>query len=62
MIEFQKTTNIRQSALRWWNKLSASQKRTYEHETYGYGEWWEDNTLTDGDFEHMYKKYVLKTK
>jgi len=59
MIGFQKTTNTRQRALRWWKKLSASQKRTYEYKMFGDGERWEDNRLTEDDILNMHDKFEL---
>jgi hypothetical protein len=48
--------------MRWWNKLSASQKRTYEYKTFGDGERWEDNRLTEDDILNIHDKFALKTK
>ena len=49
-------THVRRSALEWWNSLSESRKRDEEFQTFGYGEPWEDNTLTDADIETMYMR------
>lgn len=46
------------SALSWWNKLSGSQQRTYEMQMFGYGEWWEDNSLSNADILKMYQHYA----
>ena len=46
------------SALRWWSKLTKSQQRTYEMQMFGYGEWWEDNSLCDADILKMYQHYA----
>ena len=50
---------VRQRALKWWNGLTKGQQRDYEFKTYGYGDQFEDNTLTDGDYIHMYKRWIL---
>ena len=55
-------TKQQTNAMRWWNKLSTSQKRTYEYETFGNGEWWEDNRLTDDDILKIHNKFALITK
>lgn len=47
----------RENAILWWNKLTASQKIDYEYQTFGYGEYWEDNTLHEDDIVLMYNKY-----
>lgn len=44
-------------ALIWWFKLSKSDQKWYEMQTFGSGEFWEDNTLTKADITLMYKKY-----
>lgn len=49
---------VMRSALSWWNKLSKSQQRTYEMQMFGYGEWWEDNSLCDVDILKMYQHYA----
>lgn len=49
---------VMRSALSWWNKLSKSQQRTYEMQMFGYGEWWEDNSLCDADILKMYQHYA----
>ena len=51
--------DVRQRALKWWNGLTKGQQRDYEFKTYGYGDQFEDNTLTDGDYIHMYKRWIL---
>lgn len=50
--------DVRQHAFSWWNKLTDSQKRDYELKTFGYGEWYEDNSLCDDDVIWMYKRWV----
>ena len=50
---------VRQRALKWWNGLTKSQQRDYEFKTYGYGDPMEDNTLTEADYIHMYKRWIL---
>ena len=49
---------VMRSALSWWNKLSKSQQRTYEMQMFGYGEWWEDNSLCDADILKMFQHYA----
>ena len=50
--------DVRRSALRWWNKLDKRQQNDLEHETFGEGEPWEDNTLNENDIIHiMYKRH-----
>jgi hypothetical protein len=51
-------TAVRRSALSWWNKLTKSQQRTYEMQMFGYGEWWEDNSLCNADILKMYQHYA----
>ena len=51
--------DVRQRALKWWNSLTRGQQRDYEFKTYGYGDPFEDNTLTDADYIHMYKRWIL---
>ena len=48
--------SVRHSALEWWHSLSESRKRDEEFKTFGEGEPWEDNTLTDADIETMYMR------
>ena len=50
---------VRQRALKWWNSLTKGQQRDYEFKTYGYGDPFEDNTLTEADYIHMYKRWIL---
>ena len=49
---------VMRSALSWWNNLTKSQQRTYEMQMFGYGEWWEDNSLCDADILKMYQHYA----
>lgn len=49
---------VMRSALRWWSKLTKSQQRTYEMQIFGYGEWWEDNSLHNEDIVKMYQHYA----
>jgi hypothetical protein len=49
---------VMRSALSWWNKLSKSQQRTCEMQMFGYGEWWEDNSLCNADILKMYQHYA----
>ena len=50
---------VRQRALKWWNGLTKGQQRDYEFKTYGYGDPFEDNTLIEADYIHMYKRWIL---
>ena len=50
---------VRQRALKWWNSLTKGQQRDYEFKTYGYGDPFEDNALTEADCIHMYKRWIL---
>ena len=52
-------SDVRQHALKWWNGLTRGQQRDYEFKTYGYGDPFEDNTLNNADYIHMYKRWVL---
>jgi len=47
---------VEYKALLWWNNLTKSQQNDIEFKTYGYGEEFEDNTLTDADIIFMYCK------
>ena len=49
-------------ALNWWNKLTPSQKRNFEFKTYGHGDCFEDNTLSENDIVHMHKLFNTKEK
>jgi hypothetical protein len=49
---------VRRSALQWWNKLTKSKQRDYEMWTFGYGEWWEDNSLHEDDIITMFQHYA----
>lgn len=49
--------NVRFDALNWWNKLDKWKQRSIELETFGEGEPWEDNSLTDYDIIVMFEKY-----
>jgi len=51
---------VKRKALNWWNRLTNSQQRDIEHKIYGYGDDFEDNTLTNEDIIHMYKKSIVK--
>lgn len=51
--------DVRQRALKWWNSLTKGQQRDYEFKTYGYGDQFEDNTLIEADYIHMYKRWIL---
>jgi hypothetical protein len=46
---------VRRSALLWWNKLKKSKQRDYEMQMFGYGEWWEDNSLHEDDIVKMFQ-------
>jgi hypothetical protein len=46
------------SALLWWSKLSKSKQRDYEMQMFGYGEWWEDNSLHEDDIVKMFQHYA----
>jgi len=59
MADFNTQYNHHQEALLWWNTLSPEEKRNYEYNTYGDGEYWEDNTLCTADIVEMYEKYKL---
>jgi hypothetical protein len=50
--------NVRHSALLWWNKLTKSKQRDYEMQMFGYGEWWEDNSLHEDDIVKMFQHYA----
>lgn len=56
---FEKLILLRR-ALKWWNSLTKSQQRDFEYKTFGYGDHFEDNTLTELDIVQMYKQYILK--
>lgn len=49
---------VRRSALSWWNKLTKSKQRDYEMQMFGYGEWWEDNSLHEDDIVKMFQHYA----
>jgi hypothetical protein len=49
---------VRRSALLWWNKLTKSKQRDYEMQMFGYGEWWEDNSLHEDDIIKMFQHYA----
>ncbi len=49
---------VRRCALLWWNKLSKSKQRDYEMQMFGYGEWWEDNSLHENDIIKMFQHYA----
>ena len=49
---------IKHNALSWWNKLSKLKQKYYEYSTFGYGEPFEDNSLSEGDIIKMFLKYV----
>jgi hypothetical protein len=44
----------------WWNKLSESQKRNVEFDLYGYGDPFEDNSISDEDIVQIYRTYNYK--
>jgi len=46
--------NIKRSDLNWWHSLSESEKRDEEYKTFGYGEQFEYNALTEKDIILMY--------
>lgn len=50
--------NVRRSALGWWDKLSKPKQRDYEMQMFGYGEWWEDNSLHEDDIVKMFHHYA----
>jgi hypothetical protein len=43
---------------KWWNKLKKSKQRDYEMQMFGYGEWWEDNSLHEDDIVKMFQHYA----
>tara|TARA_R110000803_G_scaffold142598_1_gene208864 strand:- start:280 stop:456 length:177 start_codon:yes stop_codon:yes gene_type:complete len=45
-------------ALNWWGKLTKSKQRDYEMQMFGYGEWWEDNSLHNEDIIKMFQHYA----
>ena len=47
----------RNKSIKWWDKLSKSQKFHYEHKMFGYGEFMEDPTITEEDIIKMYNSY-----
>lgn len=49
--------NVRRKALNWWNNLDKWTQRSIELETFGEGEPWEDNSLTDYDIIVMFENY-----
>jgi hypothetical protein len=50
--------DVRRSALLWWGKLNKSKQRDYEMQMFGYGEWWEDNSLHEDDIVKMFQHYA----
>ena len=48
---------VRRSALLWWNKLTKAKQRDFEMKMFGYGEWWEDNSLHEDDIVKMFQHY-----
>jgi hypothetical protein len=49
-------TTLKRKALKWWNRLNSHQQNDIENQTFGPGEYWEDNRLTEDDIITMYKK------
>jgi hypothetical protein len=50
--------DVRDIALLWWDKLTKSEQMDYVMQMFGYGEWWEDNSLHEDDIVRMFQKYV----
>ena len=51
-------STVRNSALEWWGNLSSEKQREYELNTFGDGEYWEDNdTLEPEDIIKIYQQY-----
>ena len=48
---------VRRSALLWWSELTKSKQKDYEMWTFGYAEWWEDNSLHEDDIVKMFQHY-----
>jgi hypothetical protein len=51
------SVTTRNKAIKWWDKLSKSQKFHYEHKMFGYGGFMEDPTITEEDIIKMYQSY-----
>ncbi len=51
------TLNVKNNALFWWNKLTKSKQRDYEFTMFGYGDFFEDNSLCDNDIINMFNRY-----
>jgi len=49
---------VRRSALIWWDKLTKAKQRDFEMKMFGYGEWWEDNSLHEDDIVKMFQHYA----
>lgn len=47
---------MKNKALDWWSTLTKPQQHSYEIEMFGYGEYWEDTTLSIEDITKMYNK------
>ena len=61
MVDFNIQYDHHQEAMSWWDNLTVSEKRNYEYQTYGDGEYWEDNTLHEDDIVLMYNKFHNET-
>ena len=51
------SVTTRNKAIKWWYKLSKSQKLHYKHKMFGYGEFMEDPTIITEDIVKMYNSY-----
>ena len=51
------SVTTRNKSIKWWDKLSKSQKFHYEHTMFGYSEFMEDPTITKEDIVKMYNSY-----
>jgi hypothetical protein len=61
MVDFNKQYDHHQKAMLWWNNLNVSEKRNYEYQIFGDGEYWEDNTICETDIVIIYDRLVYKT-
>lgn len=55
-----KEHNMRHNALFWWQELTDNQRKHFELKTYGYGDPFEDNTLSEKDIIDMYILWINK--
>lgn len=44
-------------AIEWWNKQSPTNKLTFEHKLFGYGDYSEFNELTNKDILKLYLEF-----